>query len=76
MYDLLEILTLCCMENTNTTKLTWNEIKDIANRLDDIVGNNFYDAMYTTIHDRPSDEEVLVSDEDIMLIKEQLKRIL
>jgi len=32
--------------------------------------------MYTTIHDRPSDEEVLVSDEDIMLIKEQLKRIL
>jgi len=64
------------MENTNTTKLTWNEIKDIANRLDDIVGNNFYDAMYTTIHDRPSDEEVLVSDEDIMLIKEQLKRIL
>lgn len=64
------------MEDTNTTKLTWNEIKDIANRLDDIVGNNFYDAMYATIHDRPSDEEVLVSDEDIMLIKEQLKRIL
>ena len=60
----------------NTTKLTWEEIKDIANRLDEIVGNNFYDAMYTTIHDRPSDEEVLVSDEDIMLIKEQLKRIL
>jgi len=60
----------------NTTKLTWEEIKDIANRLDEIVGNNFYDAMYTTIYDRPGDEEVLVSDEDIMLIKEQLKRIL
>ena len=64
------------MGNINTTKLIWDEIKDIANRLDEIVGNNFYDAMYDTIHDRPSDEEVLVSDEDIMLIKEQLKRIL
>ena len=64
------------MGNINTTKLTWDEIKGIANRLDDIVGNNFYDAMYATIHGRPSDEEVLVSDEDIMLIKEQLKRIL
>lgn len=64
------------MGNINTTKLIWDEIKDIANRLDEIVGNNFYDAMYDTIHDRPSDEEVLVSDEDIRLIKEQLKRIL
>ena len=60
----------------NTTKLTWEEIKDIANRLDEAVGNHFHDAMYGAIHDRPSDEEVLISDEDIMLIKEQLKRIL
>ena len=64
------------MGNINTTKLTWEEIKDIANRLDEVVGNHFYDAMYGTIHDRPGDEEVLISDEDIMLIKEQLKRIL
>jgi len=64
------------MGNINTTKLTWEEIKEIANRLDKIVGNYFHDAMYDTIHDRPGDEEVLVSDEDIMLIKEQLKRIL
>ena len=64
------------MGNINTTKLTWEEIKDIANRLDEVVGNHFYDSMYGTIHDRPGDEEVLVSDEDIMLIKEQLKRIL
>ena len=60
----------------NTTKLTWEEIKDIANRLDEAVGNHFHDAMYGAIHDRPGDEEVLISDEDIMLIKEQLKRIL
>ena len=57
-------------------KLTWEEIKDIANRLDEIVGDNFTDAMYNVIWQRESDEEVEVSDEDILAIKEQLKRIL
>ena len=57
-------------------KLTWEEIKDIANRLDEIVGNNFHEAMYDTIFERESDEEVEVSNEDILQIKEQLKRIL
>ena len=57
-------------------KLTREEIKDIANRLDEIVGNNFHEAMYNTIFERESDEEVEVSDEDILQIKEQLKRIL
>ena len=57
-------------------KLTWEEIKDIANLLDEIVGNHFHDAMYDIIFDRESDEEVEVSDEDILAIKEQLKRIL
>ena len=57
-------------------KLTREEIKDIANRLDEIVGNNFHEAMYDTIFERESDEEVEVSDEDILQIKEQLKRIL
>jgi len=57
-------------------KLTWEEIKDIANRLDEIIGDNFHDAMYNVIWERESDEEVAVSDEDILAIKEQLKRIL
>ena len=57
-------------------KLTWEEIKDIANRLDEIIGDNFHDAMYNVIWERESDEEVAVSDEDILSIKEQLKRIL
>ena len=57
-------------------KLTWEETKEIANRLDEIIGNNFQDAMYNVIWERESDEEVEVSDEDIMAIKEQLKRIL
>ena len=57
-------------------KLTWEEIKDIANRLDEIIGENFTDAMYNVIWQRESDEEVEVSDEDILAIKEQLKRIL
>ena len=56
--------------------LTQEEIKDIANRLDEIIGNNFHDAMYNVIWERESDEEVEVSDEDIVAIKEQLKRIL
>jgi hypothetical protein len=57
-------------------KLTWGEIKNIANRLDEILGDNFHDAMYDTIFERKGDEELEVTDEDIMLIKEQLKRIL
>lgn len=57
-------------------ELTWEEIKNIANRLDEIVSNNFHDAMYNVIWERESDEEVEVSDEDIIAIKEQLKRIL
>ena len=61
--------------------LTWEEIKDIANRLDEIVGNHFHDAMYDTIFEREEDETieidgVEVTDEDILAIKEQLKRIL
>ena len=57
-------------------KLTWEEIKDIANRLDEIIGDNFHDAMYNVIWEREGDEEVEVSDDDIIAIKEQLKRIL
>ncbi len=57
-------------------KLTWEEIKEIANNLDEIVGNEFHDAMYNIILQRESNEEVEVSDEDILAIKEQLKRIL
>jgi hypothetical protein len=57
-------------------KLTWEEIKDIANRLDEVVGDNFHDAMCYTLFLRDSNEEIEVSDEDILAIKEQLKRIL
>ena len=66
-------------------KLTWEETKEIANRLDEIIGNNFHDAMYNVIWEREGNEEESkltlmpeeeVSDEDILAIKEQLKRIL
>ena len=57
-------------------KLTWEEIKEIANRFDEIVGNHFHDAMYDTIFEREGDEELEVTDEDILAIKEQLRRIL
>ena len=61
-------------------KLTWEEIKDIANRLDEVIGDNFHDATWNTISERDVDYETLihfeVSDEDIEQIKEQLKRIL
>lgn len=58
-------------------KLTWDETKDIANRLDEIIGNNFHDAMWNTLSERKYiDHDDEVSDEDIERIKEQLKRIL
>ena len=57
-------------------ELTWEETKEIANRLHEITSNNFHDAMYNVIWDRGVNEEVEVSDEDIIAIKEQLKRIL
>ncbi len=57
-------------------ELTWEETKEIANRLDEIISNNFHDAMYNVIWDRGVNAEVEVSDEDIIAIKEQLKRIL
>ena len=57
-------------------KLTWEEIKSIANRLDEVIGDNFHDAMWNTIGERDVDYNFEVSDEDIELIKEQLKRIL
>jgi len=57
-------------------KLTWDEIKDIACRLDEIVGDNFFDAMWNTLSERDIDYDFEVSDEDILQIKEQLKRIL
>ena len=57
-------------------KLTWEEIKSIANRLDEIIGDNFHDAMWNTISKRDVDYDFEVSDGDIEAIKEQLKRIL
>jgi hypothetical protein len=57
-------------------KLTCDEIKEIAYRLDEIVGDNFHDAMWNIISERDIDYDFEVSDEDILLIKEQLKRIL
>ena len=56
--------------------LTNEEIKSIANRLDDIIGDNFHDAMFNTISERDVDYNFEVSDEDILKIKQQLKRIL
>lgn len=57
-------------------KLTWEEIKNIANRLDEIVGDHFHEAIYDSIFERKGYEELEVTDEDIEAIKEQLKRIL
>ena len=57
-------------------KLTWEEIKDIAYRLDKTIGDNFNDAMWDALSERDADCDFEVSDEDITLIKEQLKRIL
>jgi hypothetical protein len=59
-------------------KLTWEEIKDIADRLDEVIGNHFHDAIFNTINEREfcDSKYMEVSDQDVRRIKEQLKRIL
>ena len=56
--------------------LTNEEIKCIALRLDEIIGDNFHDAMWNTLSEQYVDYSFEVSDEDILKIKQQLKRIL
>jgi len=63
-------------------ELTWEEIKSIANRLHEVVSDNFHDAIFNNLS-KDSENYWLtvdygfeVSDEDIEKIKEQLKRIL
>ena len=59
-------------------KLERREIEAIADRLDEIIGDHFHDAIYTTLHAWRSDEDLEgeVSDEDIKKIKDELKFIL
>ena len=54
-------------------KLTTEEIKCIALRLDEIIGDNFHDAMWNTISERDVDYDFEVSDEDVLKIKTELK---
>jgi hypothetical protein len=69
-------------------ELTWEEIKSIANRLDELVSDNFHDAMCSVlifrvkrakngaIGEQDVDYDFGECYEDIKKIKEQLKRIL
>lgn len=63
------------MENKEIQmKLTWEETKEIANRLDEIIGDNFHDAMWNTLSERKYiDHDFEVSDEDVLKIKTELK---
>jgi hypothetical protein len=56
--------------------LTKEEIIAIADRLDDILSNNFHDAIWNTLDNRESDYDMEVSDEDVRKIKDELKRTL
>lgn len=54
--------------------LTKEEIKCIALRLDEIIGDNFHDAMWNTLSERKYiDHDLEVSDEDVLKIKTELK---
>ncbi len=58
-------------------KLTWDEIKEIANRLDEVVANNFHSVIMDVMVERMTNEnDGDIEDEDIIQIKEQLRRIL
>ena len=58
--------------------LTKEEIVTIADRLDEIIGNHFHDAICSIISDREyiDLDDTEVSDEDVRKIKEELKRTL
>ena len=60
--------------------LTKEEITAIADRLDNIIGDHFRDAIYDTIFELTtydkSYDELEITDEDILAIKEELKRTL
>ena len=65
-------------------KLTKEEIVAIADRLDEIIGDHFHDAIWDTLSERENDDDIeklqithpCTSDEDIQRIKDELKRIL
>ncbi len=58
-------------------KLTWDEIKEIANRLDEVVANNLHSVIMDVMVERMANEnDGDIEDEDIIQIKEQLRRIL
>ncbi len=57
--------------------LTKEEISAIADRLDEVIGNHFHDAIYDVYLQRPNphpDEDY--SDEDVRKIKEERRRTL
>lgn len=56
--------------------LTLTEIQIITNRLADILADNFYEAVYDCIGEREGNEELEVTEEDVLAIKKQLKGIL
>jgi len=57
--------------------LTKEEISAIADRLDEVLGNHFHDAIYDICVDRlREDNDYEISDEDVRKIKEELKRTL
>ncbi len=58
--------------------LTWEETKEIANRLDEIIGIYIHDAIWNTINEREfSDSKYMeISDQDVRRIKDELKRTL
>lgn len=58
--------------------LTKEEIEAIADRLDDILGSNFHDAICSIVSDREyiDLDDTEISDEDVQAIKDELKRTL
>ena len=58
-------------------RLTWEEKKEVANRLKDIVVCNFHSAIMDVMVERMANEDDGdIEDNDILAIKEQLRRIL
>ena len=57
-------------------ELTKEEVVSIADKLDEIIGDHFHDAIYSVLFEREEDVMEEVSDEDVQRIKNELKRYL
>ena len=57
------------------TRLTKDEILNIALHLEDVISEHFYDAIHDNLEEE-ADDNWYISDNDIIKVKKQLKKLI